>query len=67
MSLFDVIKYPVSDIPTGDEMLALPPTIFLDWMDWVRDNCNRPWYTTTSGAEKLRKMLAEYDVQGDGT
>lgn len=37
MSLFDVLRYPISDIPTNDELLALPNDLFDRWVsksDW---------------------------------
>jgi hypothetical protein len=33
MSLFDVIKYPISDIPTVEELEALPKDIWDKWID----------------------------------
>lgn len=35
MSLFDVIKYPISDPPTKEELAAIPNEIF---DNWVQDN-----------------------------
>jgi hypothetical protein len=67
MSLFDVIKYPISDVPTNDELCAIPPIVFLDWRDWVKANCNKKWYKPGLSTIKLRLMLAEYDAEGDGT
>ena len=31
MSLFDVIRYPISDPPTAEELYNLPEKIFSDW------------------------------------
>ena len=33
MSLFDVIKYPVSDPPTVEELTNLPIELLLKWLD----------------------------------
>ena len=32
MSIFDVIKYPISEPPKVSELKALPPEIFNEWM-----------------------------------
>jgi len=31
MSLFDVIRYPISDVPTLEELEAIPDEIFNQW------------------------------------
>ena len=31
MSIFSVLRYPISDPPTGEELAALPPDLFTDW------------------------------------
>ncbi len=33
MSLFDVIRYPISDIPTEDQLAALPEDLLDKWLD----------------------------------
>ncbi len=38
MSLFDAIKYPISDPPTLDQLFALPDNLLKDWITvngWV--------------------------------
>lgn len=35
MSLFDVIRYPISDPPTEAEFLALPPEIFQTFIAYI--------------------------------
>lgn len=41
MSLFDVIKYPISDLPTDAEIDALPPVI-RTYMSNALDRIDRP-------------------------
>lgn len=31
MSLFDILRYPISDSPTATELSALPTNLFEDW------------------------------------
>ena len=33
MSLFDVIRYPISDIPTSEELSRLPKDLFYHWVE----------------------------------
>lgn len=38
MSLFDVIKYQISDAPTAEELAALPAEIYKQWLidaSWI--------------------------------
>ena len=41
MSLFDVLKYPISDPPKLSELAALPTDLFNDWVkeSFVALNC----------------------------
>ena len=38
MSLFDVIRYPISHPPTEAEIIAVPDDIFLKWLNEVVPN-----------------------------
>lgn len=77
MSLFDVIRYPISDIPTFEQLNALPDDIFNSWAettDWRntarrRDGMAR-WYQAWHNAlnnddkkeiNRLRQMIRDYD------
>lgn len=42
MSLFDTIKYPISDIPTVEELEAIPPNI---WWKYVKSKENADRYS----------------------
>lgn len=51
MSLFDVIKYPISDRPTVEELLQIPTAIMTEWVAksvWHGYNSSCPdishWY-----------------------
>lgn len=55
MSLFDVLRYPISDAPTAEELTALPTKLFRKWRritEWEnRGNYKTPgligeWYTS---------------------
>ncbi len=35
MSIFDVLRYPISNSPTKEELFALPHGLFLQWMNSV--------------------------------
>ena len=35
MSLFDVIRYPISTPPSREELNALPRDLLAQWMSWV--------------------------------
>lgn len=44
MSLFDIIKYPISMPPTEDELVALPTDLFGDWISktgWGEPTCHK--------------------------
>ncbi len=75
MSLFDSIKYPVSNPPTVSELRAIPPILINRWINingWTRmtvDNLlSISIYCTLSSNEHitqivsaLRKIIEEYD------
>ncbi len=73
MSLFDVLRYPISDIPTEDEFNSLPKNLYNDWGHRVGWD---PIWTVGSVISfysahmqsspnqdiiLLRKMIKEYD------
>ena len=35
MSIFDTLRYPISDSPTEEELADLPTQLRLDWFNWV--------------------------------
>ena len=69
MSLFDNIRYPISDIPTAEELNALPRSVYNEWLN------GRPQYTPYQmslifaaypeqgirESLRIRKLLLEYD------
>ena len=65
MSLFDSLRWPISDQPTSDELLALPTALLTQWMmdtEWIGNNK----YTPTAIAQAhatiaLRHIFAYYD------
>ena len=30
--MFDVIRYPISDAPTAEELLRIPPNLYIQWL-----------------------------------
>lgn len=71
MSLFDVIKYPISDFPTEKELLDLPHDLYDAWcVQFFCDVLNsrksvaqffRVTPGHTGGIILLRRMIAEYE------
>ena len=74
MSLFDVLRYPISDHPTKEEFEALPKDLFEQWTNavyWHSDYAN-PKCLETAYSDKgyapflkdllvLRNMIKDYD------
>lgn len=73
MSLFDVIKYPISDRPRVAELEALPPEIYTSWVkSCFVGYAHSPdtlavFFRTNPGYEDivqdLRKRIKEYDTR----
>ncbi len=74
MSLFDVLRYPISKIPSQDELAALPKSLYDEWkkaVSWaydadfhcVSDYYDRRYYMTDIHLDiaLLRKMIKDYD------
>ena len=61
MSLFSTLKYPISDIPTQEELNNLPADVALQWCDFVLDNNNKSWYSTKISVGVLRLMIYDID------
>ena len=74
MSLFDVIKYSISDIPTEEELSALPESLLREWYNKFNNpntNIDPAGYAkllvilrkdvVEKEVAELRKMIAEYD------
>ena len=60
MSLFDLIKYPLSNPPTPEELFVLPPDIYNDWCrDWLGRTCNVYW---ASGYLRAEFALYPLDI-----
>jgi len=69
MTIFDSIRYPISDIPAAEELKALPRDLYLKW------RATRPPYKPHQMASiffaypeqgrresiRLRKLILEYD------
>jgi hypothetical protein len=68
MSLFDVLRYPISSPPRAEELKALPLTLFIkwinmsDWRDHYGNDVDIPyiaeWYADhwTSISESMREF-----------
>ncbi len=75
MSLFDVIRYPISDSPTLEQLKALPEDLYTVWIKrahFIPENWSHKdivWYyrpdRRTINSDKeiklLRQMIEEYD------
>ena len=63
MSLFDVIRYPISYIPTEAELRALPEDLLKLWMlnsDWSFLILEEEFYTD----DPVKQMSAWYETAG---
>lgn len=63
MSLFDVIRYPISDVPTLEELEAIPDEIFNQW-GIVKELSSGPtrqnvWYVINESC-KFQKLRSGY-------
>lgn len=76
MSLFDVLRYPISDHPTVEELEALPNKIYKKWileetsgMGWIIPPAAAAGLISRSETEadrikvvsRLRKLIFEYE------
>ncbi len=73
MSLFDILRYPISDSPTVEQLKALPTELYREWLKSAnfapdRWDCNDViWYFsvhpnhTAHDIKLLREMIEEYD------
>jgi hypothetical protein len=59
VSLFDVIKYPISSRPTADDILHLPTPIYQKWWSLIEHE-DSPILTPESLA-LLRRLILEYE------
>lgn len=75
MTIFDVIRYPISDRIIADELRPLPPDLLLSWKEAVKIVPTAPvssienWYESNSvkhimeqDIKILRQMIAEYNT-----
>ncbi len=61
MSLFDVIKYPVSNPPTSEQLNALPDAIYNKWRTWwLTTPIDTPMRAPIS-VKYLRNFILEYN------
>ncbi len=58
MSIFDVLRYPISDKPTYEQIRALPNDIYSIWVTsiGVAEPCTSP-----HSVKNLRKLILEYN------
>ena len=49
MTVFDVLRYPISDLPTAEELIALPADLYRKWLH----------YSTWSDQDALVRRLSE--------
>jgi len=74
MTIFDAIRYPISDPPTEEEIANLPPELFHRWATVVFFPVDRipttvaRWYrnllfyqTSSYDIRLLQRMIAEYN------
>jgi len=71
MSLFDVIKYPISHPPTVEELSALPEDLYIKWRDETFSIHPEPtivWVAAYLKAvnllyvtERLRRFIGDYE------
>ena len=59
MTIFDSIKYPISDPPTLEELRAVPESIYRAWE--VYNGWNLGMKTYNEKIKLLRKFILEYD------
>jgi len=72
MTIFDTLRYPVSDLPTEEELTSLPENLFLSWcilnygrhhsVEWMVNYLE--WIGQRDRIRdlwSLRKMIREYD------
>ncbi len=76
MTLFDSIRYPISDLPTPEQLDALPTDIFNAWVLGTK-NCDRfigfnsqdiTWFYerrqwTDNSIPELRKLILEWNTK----
>ncbi len=76
MSLFDVLRWPISDCPTAKELTNLPANLYNDWLYKANHDLSLNWTPSEISvhyrnfrnfpAERddillLRQMIKEYD------
>ena len=76
MTIFDSIRYPISDLPTEEELAAIPRRIYYRWIKkmwkYKLSQCppslvaewasnRRDMPTTTEALSVLRKLIQEYE------
>lgn len=59
MSLFDVLKYPLSTPPTPLELIEIPDPVFWEYRHWQRANAEK--ITVEDCTSKLRAILEAYE------
>jgi hypothetical protein len=65
MSVFSTLRYPISDIPTTQELLDIPPSVCEAWCNFVLENNSKPWYSTKVSVGVLRLMIYNIDEEKD--
>lgn len=68
MSLFTIIKYPISDCPTREELAALPKRVYKKWLKAVgfdvnNDMWTQPLYMAEFYNERLECVDTKHDIQ----
>ena len=58
MTIFDVIRYPISDLPTLEELKALPPEIMEKWTHGAFGGDTNP--------ESARSRMRLLQILGNG-
>ena len=73
MTIFDSIRYPISDIPTTEQLEALPPRLYYRWVDSQGRFVQNPTpeqlaaffqqnpFAAAAEVKILRAMILDYD------
>lgn len=76
MTIFDTLRYPISDMPTPTQLAALPPSLMIDWKEkfsyvhdatpgsivgWMMGEYDYDPPRIHNEVDTLRQMIKDYD------
>ena len=67
MTIFDVIRYPISNPPAFEELKSLPKAVYIEWLWWKRSKDARSpgelieVIDSIESRELLKRLLLEYE------